>query len=144
MFKKLIVLTLLVTISYFYSFSSKLYAQNQGTPVFQTVAEYTVWGGLGGAGLGAAYWLTDPLDSSKDLRETILVGFGIGAIAGFLFSLNSLYKKAIIPGRDVFYEDGNFIQSYKILFDKELDPAMNDNPRRERMLFATHLFQTAF
>lgn len=96
------------------------YAQDKGDPALRTVAAFTIGGGAGGAVLGAAYWLMDPLNPNADLKETALVGFGIGAIAGFIFGINQLYKQAVIPGYQTQPPD-EIIQGMR---DRQNDPTM--------------------
>ena len=52
----------------------QIYAQDSGKPAVRSLAFYTLGGGAGGAAIGVAYWMLDPLAPSADLRGSILQG----------------------------------------------------------------------
>lgn len=100
--------------------AQSIFAQDTGRPAMQSVALFTIGGAGGGAVLGAAYWMMDPLNPNADLRESAMIGLGIGAIAGFIFGVNQLYKQAIIPGYRTLPPD-EIIQGMK---DRQNDPTL--------------------
>ena len=79
------------------SLPDKLYAQDEGPLSMQIVAVSSL-GGVGlGAILGAALWLLDPLAENADLRESMLVSAGYGALVGAGFGVFHLTETAVFP-----------------------------------------------
>lgn len=81
----------------FVFFCNSAIAQDTGKPAMQTIAYYTIGGGVLGAGLGIAYWMLDPLAPSADLRQSVLQGYGIGVFFGVIFGALQLNKQAVFP-----------------------------------------------
>ncbi len=75
----------------------KAFAQDAGKPAVRSIAFYTLGGGAGGAVIGIAYWMLDPLAPSADLRGSVLQGYGVGVFLGFIFGITQLNKQAVFP-----------------------------------------------
>ncbi len=72
-------------------------AQERG-PLFMRVEfEFTIFGLLGGAAVGALIWLTDPADPSNNLSDTVAAGSAFGAIIGAGIGIFILQRTAIAP-----------------------------------------------
>ncbi len=63
----------------------------------RSVTFFVLGGGAGGAALGVAYYLLDPLNPDADLKGNILTGMAIGALSGVVFSFVQLNKQVIVP-----------------------------------------------
>lgn len=119
-----------------------LQAQDQGPPALKTVAIYTGAGAVGGAILGAGYWLMDPLNPSVELKNTALAGFGIGAIVGIILGFNQLANDAILPS---FQEEPpneiGFQKNYKKTIQ---DPTLANLKTYSKNIIRVSLFHSKF
>lgn len=74
-----------------------VYAQDTGPPALRQLAFYTVGGSAGGALLGVAIWMLDPLAPEADIRLNALSGMGVGSVLGFIFGIMQLNRQAVFP-----------------------------------------------
>lgn len=77
--------------------SQTLKAQDTGKPAIRTLAYYTLGGGAGGAVLGVAFWMLDPLAPGANLRGSMLQGYGAGVMLGLAFGVMQLNRQAVLP-----------------------------------------------
>jgi hypothetical protein len=74
-------------------------AQESGPLAMQIMFEWTAAGGVGGAMLGFAIWLTDPGNPHTRLSEQMTKGAALGIILGAGYGLFVLQRSAQIPYR---------------------------------------------
>jgi hypothetical protein len=95
-------------------------AQDKGPPALRQLAFYTVGGSAGGALLGVAIWMLDPLAPEADIRLNALSGVGIGAVLGFVFGIMQLNRQAVLPYQEPAVPDNEF--GWRPLKDPTLSP----------------------
>ncbi|OGG97697.1 MAG: hypothetical protein A2508_09910 [Candidatus Lambdaproteobacteria bacterium RIFOXYD12_FULL_49_8] len=76
-------------------------AQDEGEPALKTMALFSVGGAAGGAALGVAVWMLDPLNPNSDFTNSMFTGLAVGTFAGLIFGGMQLQKQAVFP----YYED---------------------------------------
>ena len=69
------------------------HAQKTGTPVMGKIAQYTMIGGVGGAALFTAIWLSDPLGNTN-LGQLALQGMSVGIVIGFSLGIYVVYMQS--------------------------------------------------
>ena len=74
-------------------------AQESGPLAMQIMFEWTAAGGMGGALIGFALWLTDPGNPNIQLSEQMTKGAALGIILGAGYGLFVLQRSAQIPYR---------------------------------------------
>ncbi|MBL0691608.1 MAG: hypothetical protein JJV97_04690 [SAR324 cluster bacterium] len=89
-----VIIVILLLLGLYTSGATKVEAQNSGEPIFRRITIYTASGGVIGAAIGAAVWLTDPLEN-KNLRDDMLMGFGIGCMIGLGVGAYQISQKTV-------------------------------------------------
>jgi len=74
-------------------------AQESGPLAMQIMFEWSAAGGVGGAMIGFALWLTDPGNPSIHLSEQMTKGAAIGIMLGAGYGLYVMQRSAQIPFR---------------------------------------------
>jgi hypothetical protein len=90
----------ILVVFHFVLIQNQAIAQDTGAPALKTVAIFSLGGGAGGAVLGLAVWMLDPLDPDSDLRLSAASGMGAGFLVGFIFGIMQLNKQAVLPYSD--------------------------------------------
>ncbi len=86
-----------LTVFHIISIQNLVFAQDTGAPALKTVAYFSLGGGAGGAVLGLAVWMLDPLSPDADLRLSAASGMGAGFIVGAILGVMQLNKQAVFP-----------------------------------------------
>lgn len=97
---------------------NNLYAQDEGEPALKKLAIFSVGGAAGGAVLGVAFWMLDPLAPDNDIRINAINGMGLGVIAGFVFGVMQLNKQALLPYTEPDFmmqeDEFSYVPNYRI------------------------------
>ena len=76
---------------------SQVWAQETEPLAMRVILEWSVAGTVGGAVLGAMFWLTDPGNPNNSFSRQAIEGSAIGTVIGFGFGIYVLQKSAIFP-----------------------------------------------
>ncbi len=121
---------IVLTIFHIMSIQNQAFAQDTGDPALKTVAFFTLGGGAGGAVLGLAVWMLDPLAPNADLRLSAASSMGVGFLVGFIFGIMQLNKQAVFPYSepDMGNEFQGSINTYPFIGEK--NRYYSDNKKR--------------
>jgi len=121
---------IVLTIFHIMSIQNKAMAQDTGPPALRTVAYFSLGGGAGGAVLGLAVWMLDPLSPDADLRMSAASGMGVGFIVGFILGIMQLNKQAVFPYSEPIMENEfqGSINTYPFIGEK--NRYYSDNRKR--------------
>ena len=78
-------------------FQSSLQAQQQEPLAMEILFQWTAAGGVSGAGIGFALWLTDPGNPNIQLSDQMARGAALGFILGGAYGLFILQRSVIFP-----------------------------------------------
>ncbi|MGK0290873.1 MAG: hypothetical protein ACI86H_002336 [bacterium] len=143
-----IVTVFLIALYIFASSDTKVFAQDQGSPGLQKVGLFTIGGGAAGGILGLGYILADPLNPGLNKKESIFTGVAIGAIAGFIFGINSLTKSMVIPGKQQQQQNlptDDLLQGNLHLPQRYEQPAnFKNQEQKSKLVYQTPIYQFRF
>lgn len=78
-------------------FQSSLQAQQKEPLAMEILFQWTAAGGVSGAGIGFALWLTDPGNPNIQLSDQMARGAALGFILGGAYGLFILQRSVIFP-----------------------------------------------
>ena len=81
-------------------------AQESGPLMMKVEMGATLLGTASGAALGGIVWLTDPLNPSTTLFESLKNGVILGTFLGGIFGYYLLYNAAIVPDDPLYFPQG--------------------------------------